>query len=56
MDVVTQRTVEKIGGMRGDHDTVPSLAIYEALRDPAERGIAQYRHVWDGRRLQAVGS
>ena len=40
----------------GDHDTVPSLAIYEALRDPAERGIAQYRHVWDGRRLQAVGS
>ncbi|SFM88315.1 TIGR02680 family protein [Pseudonocardia ammonioxydans] len=40
----------------GDHETVPSLAIYEALRDPAERGIAQYRHVWDGRRLQAVGS
>ena len=23
MDVVTQRSVEKIGGMRGDHDTVP---------------------------------
>ena len=28
----------------GDHATVPSLAIYEALRDPNERGIAQYRH------------
>ncbi|MFR9806676.1 TIGR02680 family protein [Pseudonocardia sp. RS010] len=39
----------------GDHATVPSLAIYEALRDPAERGIAQYRHTWDGQRLQAVG-
>ncbi|MFC5993501.1 TIGR02680 family protein [Pseudonocardia hispaniensis] len=39
----------------GDHATVPSLAIYEALRDPNERGIAQYRHVWDGHRLQAVG-
>ena len=40
----------------GDHDTVPSLAIYEALRDPAQRGIAQFHHRWDGRRLQAVGS
>ncbi|MDN5920205.1 MAG: TIGR02680 family protein, partial [Pseudonocardia sp.] len=40
----------------GDHATVPSLAIYEALRDPAERGIAQYRHTWDGHRLQAVGA
>ncbi|QYN37760.1 TIGR02680 family protein [Pseudonocardia sp. DSM 110487] len=39
----------------GDHDTVPSLAIYEALRDPNERGIAQYRHTWDGQRLHAVG-
>jgi uncharacterized protein (TIGR02680 family) len=39
----------------GDHATVPSLAIYEALRDPNERGIAQYRHTWDGHRLQAVG-
>jgi uncharacterized protein YPO0396 len=39
----------------GDHDTVPSLAIYEALRDPNERGIAQYRHTWDGQRLRAVG-
>lgn len=34
---------------------VPSLAIYEALRSPAERGIVQYRHVWDGTRLTAVG-
>ncbi|WP_214368708.1 TIGR02680 family protein [Pseudonocardia sp. H11422] len=40
----------------GDHATVPSLAIYEALRDPNERGIAQYRHLWDGQRLQAVGA
>jgi uncharacterized protein (TIGR02680 family) len=40
----------------GDHTTVPSLAIYEALRDPNERGIAQYRHTWDGHRLQAVGT
>lgn len=38
----------------GDHATVPSLAIYEALRDPNERGIAQYRHHWDGTRLKAV--
>ena len=40
----------------GDHGTVPSLAIYEALRDPNERGIAQYRHTWDGQRLRAVGA
>lgn len=40
----------------GDHATVPSLAIYEALRSPTERGIAQYRHVWDGQRLTAVGA
>lgn len=40
----------------GDHATVPSLAIYEALRDPNERGIAQYRHTWDGHQLRAVGS
>jgi uncharacterized protein (TIGR02680 family) len=39
----------------GDHATVPSLSIYEALRDPTERGIAQYRHSWDGQRLKAVG-
>lgn len=40
----------------GDHAEVPSLSIYEALRSPTERGIAQYRHVWDGQRLQAVGA
>jgi uncharacterized protein (TIGR02680 family) len=40
----------------GDHATVPSLAIYEALRDPAQRGVAQYRYTWDGTRLTAVGA
>jgi hypothetical protein len=40
----------------GDYATVPSLSIYEALRSPTERGIAQYRHVWDGQRLAAVGA
>ncbi|HET8615167.1 MAG TPA: TIGR02680 family protein [Actinomycetales bacterium] len=39
----------------GDHSTVPSLAIYEALRDPGQRGIAQYEYRWDGRVLQGVG-
>jgi uncharacterized protein YPO0396 len=39
----------------GDHDTVPALAIYEALRDPAQRGIAQYEYRWDGRELESVG-
>lgn len=40
----------------GDYETVPRLAIYEALRSPTERGIAQYKHLWDGRRLHAVGT
>ena len=40
----------------GDHNTVPALAIYEALRDPGQRGIAQYAYRWDGRVLQAVGA
>lgn len=39
----------------GDHSTVPSLAIYEALRSPGQRGIAQYSYTWDGRVLQGVG-
>ncbi|WP_344805442.1 SbcC/MukB-like Walker B domain-containing protein [Microlunatus ginsengisoli] len=39
----------------GDHDTLPALAIYEALRDPSQRGIAQYRYRWDGRVLHTVG-
>ena len=36
----------------GTHATVPELAIYEALRSPMERGIAQYQHRWDGQRLE----
>ncbi|HEY5247630.1 MAG TPA: SbcC/MukB-like Walker B domain-containing protein, partial [Dermatophilaceae bacterium] len=40
----------------GDHATVPELAIYEALRSPTERGIAQYEHRWDGYQLIAVGA
>ena len=39
----------------GDHDTVPALSIYEALRDPSERGIAQFEYRWDGRTLHSVG-
>lgn len=39
----------------GDHDTVPELAIYEALRDPGQRGIAQYAYRWDGRTLKSIG-
>ena len=39
----------------GTHASVPSLAIYEALRDPAQRGIAQFEHRWDGQQLTAVG-
>ncbi|WP_281964383.1 TIGR02680 family protein [Serinicoccus marinus] len=39
----------------GDHATVPSLAIYEALRDPGQRGIAQYEYRWNGTVLESVG-
>ena len=39
----------------GDHDSVPSLAIYEALRRPGEPGIAQYRYTWDGQTLTGQG-
>lgn len=39
----------------GDHATVPSLAVYEALRAPGERGIAQYRYTWDGHALVGQG-
>lgn len=39
----------------GDHDTVPCLSIYEALRDPSQRGIAQYEYRWDGHNLQSIG-
>ena len=38
----------------GDHDTLPSLAIYEALRDPNQRGIAHFEFRWDGRVLRAM--
>ena len=34
---------------------LPELAIYEALRNPGEPGIAQAHYTWDGRALQAVG-
>ncbi len=40
----------------GTHATVPRLAIYEALRSPGERGIAQFEHRWDGHQLTAVGA
>ncbi len=39
----------------GDHENVPSLAVYEALRAPGERGIAQYRYHWDGSKLEGIG-
>lgn len=39
----------------GTHGTVPELAIYEALRSPGERGIAQFEHRWDGHQLTAIG-
>ena len=39
----------------GDHASVPSLAIYEALRDPGQRGIAQYHYRWDGATIESVG-
>jgi uncharacterized protein (TIGR02680 family) len=39
----------------GDHETVPSLAIYETLRDPSQRGIAQFEYRWDGRQLRSLG-
>ncbi len=39
----------------GDFAEVPSLAIYEALRDPGQRGIAQYEYRWDGRVLRDIG-
>jgi uncharacterized protein (TIGR02680 family) len=40
----------------GTHSTVPELAIYEALRSPGERGIAQFEHRWDGQQLTSVGA
>jgi uncharacterized protein YPO0396 len=34
---------------------VPSLEIYEAIRDPAEIGVALVHFRWDGRRRSLVG-
>lgn len=39
----------------GDHASVPSLSVYEALRAPGERGIAQYHYTWDGTTLVGHG-
>jgi hypothetical protein len=39
-----------------DCETVPAAAIYEVLRSPTERGVLPFKHLWDGRRLTAVGA
>jgi uncharacterized protein YPO0396 len=39
----------------GCFDTVPSLEIYEAIRDPAEVGVALVHFRWDGRQRTLVG-
>lgn len=39
----------------GDYPTLPSLAIYETLRSPKERGVAQYKYLWNGTTLKSVG-
>ncbi|MQA97229.1 MAG: TIGR02680 family protein [Streptosporangiales bacterium] len=39
----------------GTFATVPSLHIYECLRDPAQRGVATLHYRWDGRRKHLVG-
>lgn len=39
-----------------DCDTVPAAAIYEVIRSPTERGVLPFKHLWDGRRLTAVGA
>jgi hypothetical protein len=40
----------------GFFPTVPSLHVYECLRDPARRGVATVHYTWDGhhRRLVSV--
>jgi len=38
-----------------DCATVPAAAIYEVMRSPTERGVLPFKHLWDGRRLIAVG-
>ncbi|MDA2808917.1 SbcC/MukB-like Walker B domain-containing protein [Nocardiopsis suaedae] len=39
----------------GCFESVPSLHIYECLRDPAEPGIATLHFSWDGTRRRMVG-
>ncbi|GAA3764118.1 uncharacterized protein (TIGR02680 family) [Spinactinospora alkalitolerans] len=39
----------------GCFSSVPSLHIYECLRDPAEPGIATLHFTWDGTRRRLVG-
>jgi uncharacterized protein (TIGR02680 family) len=38
-----------------DCATVPAVAVYEVMRSPTERGVLPFKHLWDGRRLTAVG-
>ena len=38
----------------GAFSTVPSLHIYECLRDPHVRGVATVRYTWDGRTKRLV--
>ena len=39
----------------GCFPTVPSLHIYECLRDPGARGVAMVHFTWDGRHKRLVG-
>ena len=39
----------------GCFPTVPSLHIYECLRDPGTRGVATVHFTWDGRHKRLVG-
>lgn len=41
--------------MWGCFESVPSLDIYEAVRDPAHRGVALVHFRWDGRQRHLVG-
>ena len=39
----------------GCFETVPSLEIYEAIREPTENGVALMHFHWDGRHRSLVG-
>ena len=39
----------------GCFSSVPSLEIYEAIRDPAHVGVALVHFRWDGRQRSLVG-